>query len=115
VLGRNGESLGTIRQRLRVTLAGHPLHDQELSAGPAAGEWDGPAVLGGRRAMGAVLVVDPEWASTDDRRRPTATTGTDAALLPLDGPAVLVTAMAHDALTLRRRLDSLLTSLDRGS
>lgn len=65
--------------------------------------------------MGAVLVVDPKWDSADDRHQPTARNATDAALLLLDGPAVLLTALAHDALTLRRRLDSLLTGLDPGS
>jgi len=99
---------------LRVTLGDRPLHDQELIVGPGAPGWDGTAVLGGRRAAGAALVVDPEWDSAEPRHRPTTTTSADAALPPLDGPAVLLTALAHDALTLRRRLDSLLTGLDRG-
>jgi urease accessory protein len=111
VLGRHGEPPGTIRQRLRVTLAGRPLHDQELSAGPGAPGWAGPAVLGGRRAVGTVLVVDPEWDSASDRHPPPATNATDAAVLPLGGPAVLLTALAYDALMLRRRLDSLLAGL----
>lgn len=116
LLGRHGERPGTVRQRLRVTLAGRPLHDQELFVGPDAPGWVGPAVLGGRRAVGAVLVVDPEWTDpAEGRHHFTVTTGTDAALLPLGGPAVLLTALAHDALTLHRRLDSLLDGLGHPS
>jgi urease accessory protein len=104
VLGRTGELPGTIRQRLRVTLAGLPLHDQELHVGPLAPGWTGPAVTGGRRAIGSLLLVDPALGSADcgdpfDVR-------SEAALLPLSGPGHLVTALADDAHLLRRRLDA---------
>lgn len=111
VLGRHHEPPGSIRQRLRVTFGDRPIHDQELHIGFAAPGWDGPAVTGGRRALGSLLVIDPAWGTGDGL--PAAATGTDAALLPLGaGPAVLATALAPDTLTLRSRLDDLLAGLD---
>jgi urease accessory protein len=111
LLGRHAEQPGSIRQRLRVTLAGRPLHDQELAVGSEASGWAGPAVTGGRRATGTVLVVDPEL----DRAagQPIAGTATDSgAVLPLAGPAVLLTALANDAHALRQRLDCLVARLE---
>lgn len=111
LLGRHGEGPGAIRQRLRVTRGRHPLYDQELAIGPDAPGWQGPAVTGGRRALGSLLVIDPHW-DTDDLTLPTVKqTGTNAALLPLPGPAVLFTALATDGLNLRRRLDTALAEL----
>lgn len=63
VLGRHGESPGSVRQRLRVCIGGQPLHDQELQVGPHVPAWDGPAVTGNRRAIGSLLAVDPKLAS----------------------------------------------------
>ncbi|MFJ8822436.1 urease accessory protein UreD [Streptomyces sp. NPDC102467] len=111
VLGRVGEQPGRLTSRLTLYRAGRPLLDQELACGPGApGGWDGPAVLAGYRALGQLVVVRPEF-STD---RPSSTVieadGT-AALTPLEGPAVLVTAVAPDALRLRRILDAALGRL----
>ncbi|MEV5610102.1 urease accessory protein UreD [Streptomyces sp. NPDC052225] len=111
VLGRVGEQPGRLTSRLTVYLDGRPLLDQELACGPGApGGWDGPAVLAGHRALGQLVVVRPEF-ETD---RPSAAVldeaGT-AALTPLAGPAVLVTAVAPDALRLRRTLDAALRQL----
>ncbi|MDJ0462419.1 urease accessory protein UreD [Streptomyces sp. H27-C3] len=103
ILGRHGEVPGTLTTRLTVRRAGRPLLDQELSYGPGApGGWDGGAVLGGARATGQLLVVDPRFASEPPEAR---LLGDGAALTPLAGPAVLVTAVAADALLLRRVLD----------
>lgn len=125
VLGRHGEQPGAVHQRLRVCVGDRPLHDQELRIGPDAIGWDGPAVLGDRRAMGSLLVVDPDWAAPDQtgpdalrRAVITDTVDTDAgvaraARLPLDGPAMLVTAVAPDALALRRRLNAGLAALEQ--
>lgn len=100
-----------MRQRLRVCLGDRPLHDRELAVGPGAAGWDGMAVTGGRRAIGSVLVVDPAWG--DDRISwPGPAAGADTALLPLSGPAVLITALAHDGLALRRRLDAGLAAIE---
>lgn len=109
VLGRTGEEPGRLSSRLTVRRAGRLLLDQELSCGPGApGGWDGPAVLAGHRAIGQLVVVRPEF----ERERPEPTLlGDSAALTPLAGPAVLVTAVASDALRVRRVLDRALRTL----
>ncbi|WP_405878106.1 urease accessory protein UreD [Streptomyces sp. NBC_01136] len=109
VLGRVGEQPGRLTSRLTVRLDERPLLDQELSCGPGApGGWDGPAVLGGHRALGQLVVIRPEFA----RELPQARLlGEYAALAPLAGPAVLVSALAPDALRLRRVLDEALRLL----
>ncbi|GAA3089260.1 urease accessory protein UreD [Streptomyces rectiviolaceus] len=109
VLGRTGEEAGRLTSRLTVRRAGRLLLDQELSCGPGApGGWDGPAVLAGHRAIGQLVVVRPEF----EHNRPEPTLlGDGAALTPLAGPAVLVTAVAPDALRIRRILDAALRTL----
>ncbi|MFI8512066.1 urease accessory protein UreD [Streptomyces sp. NPDC085460] len=112
ILGRHGEPPGTLLSRLTVHRAGRPLLDQELSYGPGApGGWDGGAVLAGHRATGQLLVVDPAYEEAPPAARPL---GELAALTPLAGPAVLVTAVAPDALALRRILDAALDELSTG-
>ncbi|MFI5804874.1 urease accessory protein UreD [Streptomyces sp. NPDC051561] len=109
VLGRHGESTGTLLTRLTVRRAGRPLFDQELFYGPGApGGWDGPAVLGGHRAVGQLLVVDGKLADTAPRPR---LLGETAVLTPLAGPGLLVTAVAPDARELRRVLDEALAAV----
>ncbi|MET8951108.1 urease accessory protein UreD [Streptomyces sp. NPDC004393] len=109
VLGRFGEQPGRLTSRLTVRLAGRPLLDQEVACGPGApGGWDGPAVLAGHRAMGQLLVVGPEF---DTRPAEARMLGEGAALTPLAGPGVLVTAVAPDALRLRRVLNEALETL----
>jgi urease accessory protein len=102
ILGRADEDPGRLTTRLTVHRAGRPLLDQELAYGPgAAPGWDGAAVLGGHRAVGQLLVVDPSF---EDKPPEPALIGDTAALTPLVGPAALVTAVAPDALALRRLL-----------
>ncbi|MCX4510503.1 urease accessory protein UreD [Streptomyces sp. NBC_01619] len=104
ILGRHGEEPGTLTTRLTVHRAGRPLLDQELSFGPGApGGWDGGAVLAGHRAVGQLLVVDPDFEKNPVESRQL---GESAVLTPLAGPAALVTAVAPDALRLRRLLDA---------
>ncbi len=110
VLGRAGEQPGRLTSRLTVRVAGRTVLDQQLSCGPGApGGWDGPATLAGHRAVGQLVVVRPEFAE-----RPVAAQalGEHAALMPLAGPAVLVSAVAPDALRLRGLLDEALDRLD---
>ncbi|MEW1927708.1 urease accessory protein UreD [Streptomyces sp. NPDC088360] len=109
VLGRTGEEPGRLTSRLTVRRAGRLLLDQELSCGPGApGGWDGPAVLAGHRAIGQLVIVRPEF----EHHRPEPTLLAEAtALTPLAGPAVLVTALAPDALRVRRVLDEALRTL----
>lgn len=110
VLGRVGEEPGRLTSRLGVWSGGRPLLDQQVGCGPGApGGWDGPAVLGGFRALGQLVVVRPEFA---DRMPGPKVLGETAALTPLAGPAVLVSALAPDALRLRRVLDEALAELD---
>ncbi|MEU3517931.1 urease accessory protein UreD [Streptomyces sp. NPDC006654] len=106
VLGRAGETPGRLGSRLTVRVAGSVVLDQELACGPGApGGWDGPAVLAGHRAVGQLVVVRPEFVGEPVRAR---MLGEYAALTPLAGPAVLVSAVAADALRLRRVLDTAL-------
>ncbi|MEU4277481.1 urease accessory protein UreD [Streptomyces tanashiensis] len=109
VLGRHGEPPGTLVTRLTVRRAGRVLLDQELAFGPGApGGWDGGAVLGGHRATGQLLVVDPAFAEKPVESR---LYGENAVVSPLAGPAALATAVAPDALALRRLLDEVLVAL----
>ncbi|MER5542642.1 urease accessory protein UreD [Streptomyces sp. NPDC002589] len=109
VLGRAGEEPGRLTSRLTVRVAGRTVLDQELSCGPGApGGWDGPAVLAGHRSVGQLVVVRPEFAHHPVQAE---ALGECAALIPLAGPAALVSAVAPDALRLRRLLDEALTKL----
>lgn len=114
ILGRHGESTGTLLSRLTVRRAGRPLLDQQTAYGPgASGGWDGPAVLGGHRAVGQLLVVDPAF---DDKGPASRLLGPTAVLTRLAGPAALVTALAPDARRLRTVLDRAADELaDRAS
>jgi urease accessory protein len=110
VLGRVGEQPGRLSSRLSVRVGGRLVLDQELACGPGApGGWDGPAVLGGHRAVGQLVVVRPQFAAEPVTGR---VLGKSAVLMPLAGPAVLVSAVAADALLLRRVLDEALAALD---
>jgi len=95
VLGRSGEEPGRLTTRLTVNRSGRPLLDQQLDTGAGAPGWGSAAVLGGHRAVGQLLVVDPDLA--DEPAQP-CLPGPDAVVTPLDGPAVLVTALGADAL-----------------
>jgi len=99
LLGRHGEAGGTARSVLRVSYAGRPLLRQSLSVSGTDPASLGPAVLAGHRGVGTLLYVNvPEAAEIPAQATP------DVAVMPLAGPGVLVTALAHDAVTLRRRL-----------
>ncbi|MFE3854092.1 urease accessory protein UreD [Streptomyces griseorubiginosus] len=109
VLGRVGEEPGRLCSRLVLRVAGRTVLDQELTCGPGApGGWDGPAVLAGHRAVGQLLLARPEFATHPVQSRRLAD---HAVLVPLAGPAALVTAVAPDALRLRRVLDQALAAL----
>lgn len=105
VCGRSGEAPGDAVVGLAVTYGGVPLYRHELSVGPDAPGWDGPAVLDGAGAAGSLLRVDPDW--TDAPPDPVVL-GPTAATLPLaTGPATVTTATGPDAATVRRHLDRL--------
>ncbi|WP_163549013.1 urease accessory protein UreD [Candidatus Frankia nodulisporulans] len=100
--GLRGGALGLLRQ--------------DLVLGPDAPGLHGPAQLGAARAVGSLVVAGPEWAGpgpesvvVGQRGQPgpdnQAERGDgEAALMPLAGPGYLVTALAADAVTLRRLL-----------
>lgn len=110
VLGRHGERAGCLAQSLRVTVAGSALLHQDLRVGGHALGWDGPAVAGRSRAIGCVVLVDPERL----RGGPHPGDGglpPETAILDLDGSNAVVSAAAPDAHTLRSRLDAAVASL----
>ncbi|PBC71217.1 urease accessory protein [Streptomyces sp. TLI_235] len=107
VLGRlhdhaRGAPPGRLTARLTVHRAGRALLDQQTDLGPGAPGWNGPAVLGPHRTTGQLLTVGLPAP-------PPPPADADAALLTLPGPAdappaTLLTALAPDALALRRLL-----------
>ncbi|WP_233289378.1 urease accessory protein UreD, partial [Kitasatospora sp. MBT63] len=103
VLGRHhdrarGAPPGRLTSRLTVHQAGYPILDQQTDLGPGAPGWDGPASLGGHRTLGQLLTVGLPAP-------PAPPPDADAALLMLPGTAAtLLTALAPDALALRRLL-----------
>ncbi|HCA88163.1 MAG TPA: urease accessory protein [Streptomyces sp.] len=119
LFGRHGERPGDFRQRIRVEAGGRALYDQEFAAGPSAPGWDGPAVTAGHGSAGSLLLVDP-GVSRDEAgaaARPTGREDTavgtplDTSVMPLSGSGTLVSALAPDTASLRRRLDGALAPL----
>jgi urease accessory protein len=118
LLGRHGEAGGAGRTVLRVDYAGRPLLRQSLAASGTDPASLGPAMLSGHRAVGSLLLVNYAGTGADGTGTSAGadSTGTSSyaagmgratperAVMPLAGPGVLVTALARDAVTLRRRL-----------
>jgi len=102
VLGRHGDTPGSVASRFRADLDRRPLLCHEVALGPDQPHACSPAIVGPARAVGSVVVVDPRWAID---RPPAMVLGPTAAVLVLDGPAVQVVAVAANARELRRRLD----------
>lgn len=113
VLGRHGETPGAVRQRLRLTYGGVASHDQELAVGEGAIGWDSSAVTGGRRALGSVLIVDPESTGRTDAPSPAPEDIPDTAVMALDSRSVLVSSLAEDSILLTRQLDASLAGYAR--
>ena len=96
-LGRCGEAPGHLDLRLAVDL-----DDQSPPAPPALhrtrrGGWGGPGVLGGHRAVGLVLLAGRGVVAAEPA------VGAGWAMLALDGPGVLVIAVADDLAGVRSR------------
>ncbi|MCQ4040595.1 urease accessory protein UreD [Streptantibioticus rubrisoli] len=108
VLGRAGERPGRLVSRLTVRRGGRALLDQEVALGPGVPGWSGPAVLDRYRAMGQLLIADPWFEEHAPGVVALASDPAEgeAVLTPLAGPAVLVTALGRDALTVRRLLNA---------
>lgn len=99
LLGRDGEDGGSARTELRASYAGRPLLRHVLSVSGTDPVSLGPALLSGHRAFGTLLLAGPSAGGG-----PPAAEGCGVAVMPLAGPGVLVTALARDAVSLRRRL-----------
>jgi len=102
LLGRHGEAPGSYDSAVALDIGSRPVLRQNLSIGGLAPGWSGPAVTGDCRAVGSVVVVDPAWI---DEPPPSVMLDRRASVLALPGPAVQVTALADDAVDLRRLLD----------
>jgi urease accessory protein len=96
LLGRYRERPGHIDVRLDVDAGDRPLLRHQLVVGPDRPAWDGPAVTAGFRAVGLHLDAGPATVLT-------GAAGEGWARMPLDGPGVLTTVLAHDLPELRRR------------
>lgn len=102
ILGRHGERGGAYRGSLRADYAGVPLLRQSLEVSGTGDAARGPAILAGHRACGTLLRAGPQVPGSALEAH---YAGRQVAVMPLAaGPAVLVTALANDAVTLRRRL-----------
>ncbi|MER6526850.1 urease accessory protein UreD [Streptomyces sp. NPDC001508] len=110
LLGRANEEPGHLVSRLLVHRAGRPLLDQQTAYGHPEPGWDGPAILHGHRAVGQLLLVEPEMHT----HHAPALLGEGsrdgcAVLTPLaDSPALLATAVAPNSSALRELLDKAL-------
>ncbi len=113
VRGRHREVGGSVSSRLSIDLDGRPLVRHQVDLGFAHPAWASPAVGGGARATGSLLVVDPVG------RHPApvvldgagAGPGCEVGVLALAGPAVQVVAVAASAIALRSLLDAGATAL----
>lgn len=133
VFGRYGEAPGRCHARFDATYDGRPLLRQEYTVGDPATDAS-PAVYGDARCVGTTLIAPPLLAPLPDSSlldtpsliapsldtgpqttTPSLATPSEAAseavvaegvaVLPLAGPGVLVSALAVDAVALRRRLE----------
>jgi len=108
LLGRHGEAGGASRTSLLVDYGGRPLLRQSLEVSGTDAASLGPAILAGHRAVGTLLNAGPAIQSDGVARA-----DAEAAVMPLAGPGILVTALAHDAVTLRQRLTNWSRSVHR--
>ncbi|MFF5078839.1 urease accessory protein UreD [Actinoplanes sp. NPDC000266] len=106
VCGRHNEEPGDVRTESTVRYAGETLYRHDLAVGPSAPGWSGPAVLGGGRAVGTVVMTGAD--------RP-ALLGGDAVLMPLAGPGMLATAVGADIRQVRAALDPLCAARAAGA
>jgi urease accessory protein len=98
ILGRHGERGGSCVTRLSVDRAGRPLLRQETAVRGDDEVSLGPAVLAGHRMTGSLLVVG--------RCSLPGSCGEGVAVMQLSDTAALITAVANDAHTLRRQLNT---------
>ncbi|GAA0500109.1 urease accessory protein UreD [Paractinoplanes deccanensis] len=98
VCGRHNEDPGDVRTETTIRYAAKTLYRHDLTVGPSAPAWYGPAILGGTRAIGTLVTTAP--------LPPGPLTG-EAAVMPLAGPGFLATAVGTDIRQVRAALDPL--------
>ncbi len=109
LLGRSVEPPGHLSTRLTVLRAGRTILDQQTVYGTQAPAWDGPAVLGGYRATGQLLLVTPDLESPPAPLLLDDPLWGHCILSPLaDDAALLATAVAPTLAGLRQLLDAAL-------
>lgn len=101
VLGRHREEPGTLSTSLDVRRDGAPAVVQRIALGPEAVGSRSQAVLGAHRAVGNVVVVEPDGVPGPESATPEA----GCAVMRQDEATVQITALGADAPELRRRLD----------
>ena len=110
ILGRHGETGGSVLTRASVDLAGQPLLRHELALGPRYPPAAGPAVIAGARAVGSLLLAGLDVTVPAVTLGPSGPgsgmEGLTAAVLPLAGAGVQIVALAGGAVELRRQLDA---------
>ena len=99
VLGRHGETSGSVVTVTNADLESAPLLRHELALGPCFPASSGPAITAAARAVGSVLLVGPGLPNSS------AVLGASAAVLPLANGGVQVLAVADGARALRRLLE----------
>jgi urease accessory protein len=108
VLGRTGETGGSIVQRLDVEVGGAPRLRNEVRMGPCWPDAAGPAVTGGARVVAQVLAVGPSTCSA----AVPLVDGVRGALMQLSGGGVLACILGADASSVVRAGDQVRVALD---
>ncbi len=131
VLGRQGEESGKWSSRLSADIAGQPLVRSEFSTRWPG--WNGPAVAGSNEVIGSILIAGAGIAGADTfccqntvslddytvssgghtrevhSKRPEEVESVGrGTCMPLNGPGVMVSAVARDLVTLRQVAGALL-------
>jgi urease accessory protein len=102
VCGRHGEECGDLTLSTSVGRDGRPLYRQDLTVGSRAAGWSGPAVLGGHRTAGSLILVGHAWPGPSTVHGPPGS----AAAMELAGGGTVLTAVATHAHHLRRLLSA---------
>ena len=102
VQGRHREAPGSLSARLAVRRDGAPTLVQQLDLGPDARGAGAASVFGPHRALGNIVVVDPDGAPGPEAAAPDAA----SAVMRQDPSTVQVSAVGEDAPALRGRLDA---------
>lgn len=108
ITGRHGEGPGNLMSHLEVRYGLAPLLVQNIALGTRHKDWDSPAVLGGHRAAGSLLIVDPDGAPGPASQ----TLSTHAVAYHLDDCAAVAMAVGPHSLAVRKSLDAYLAGLD---